>query len=60
MSLELEVSYMGLALEAGMFRPAIIRGYVEKIMDYIFAAALLIWYRQKKYKNAYHASSLQF
>ena len=47
MSLELEVRYMGLALEAGMFRPAVIRGYVEKIMDYIFAAALLIWYRQK-------------
>ena len=47
MSFELEVWYMGLALEAGMFRPAAIQRYVEEIVDYISAATFLIWYRQK-------------
>ena len=53
MSFELEVKYMGLALEAGMFRPAVIRGYVEKIVDYISAATFLIQYRQNYIKKAY-------
>ena len=51
---------MGLALEAGMFRPAVIRGYVEKIVHYISAATFLIQYRQNYIKKAYPASSLSF
>ena len=51
MSFELEVRYIGLALEAGMFRPAVIRGYVEKIVDYISAATFLISYRQNYIQN---------
>lgn len=51
MSFELEVRYIGLALEAGMFGPAVIRGYVEKIVDYISAATFLIQYRSKLYEK---------
>ena len=43
---------MGLALEAGMFRPVVIRGYVEKIVDYISAATFLIQYRQNYIKKS--------